>query len=80
MAITFKVGFQVDDKELRTGLQGIQKDIQNAFQIKGGLTDDIQKATQQAMILEKAIKRATTDKGISYYSLTAELNKVIIKR
>lgn len=75
MAITFKVGFQVDDKELRTGLQGIQKDIQNAFQIKGGLTDDIQKATQQAMILEKAIKRATTDKGISYYSLTAELNK-----
>lgn len=75
MAITFKVGFQVDDKELRTGLQGIQKDIANAFQIKGGLTDDIQKATQQAMILEKAIKRATTDKGISYYSLTAELNK-----
>lgn len=75
MAITFKVGFQVDDKELRTGLQGIQKDIQNAFQIKGGLSDEMQKATQQAMILEKAIKRATTDKGISYYSLTAELNK-----
>lgn len=75
MAITFKVGFQVDDKELRTGLQGIQKDIENAFQIKGGLTEDIQKATQQAMVLEKAIKRATTDKGISYYSLTAELNK-----
>lgn len=75
MAITFKVGFQVNDKELRTGLQGIQKDIENAFQIKGGLTENIQKATQQAMILEKAIKRATTDKGISYYSLTAELNK-----
>lgn len=75
MAITFKVGFQIDDKELRTGLQGIQKDIQNAFQIKGGLSDEMQKATQQAMILEKAIKRATTDKGISYYSLTAELNK-----
>ena len=75
MAITFKVGFQVDDKELRTGLQGIQKDIENAFQIKGGLTEDIQKATQSAMVLEKAIKRATTDKGISYYSLTAELNK-----
>ena len=27
------------------------------------------------MILEKALKRATTDKGISYYSLTSELNK-----
>ena len=27
------------------------------------------------MILEKALKRATTDKGISYYSLSAELRK-----
>lgn len=39
------------------------------------MTDEIAKATQQAMILEKAIKRATTDKGISYYSLNAELRK-----
>lgn len=39
------------------------------------MTDEIAKATQQAMILEKAIKRATTDKGISYYSLNAELQK-----
>lgn len=75
MAITFKVGFQVDDKNLRQGLQGIQQDIQNAFNIKTGMSDEIAKATQQAMILEKAIKRATTDKGISYYSLNAELQK-----
>jgi hypothetical protein len=27
------------------------------------------------MILEKALKRATTDKGISFYSLNAELQK-----
>lgn len=39
------------------------------------MSDEIAKATQQAMILEKAIKRATTDKGISYYSLNAELQK-----
>lgn len=39
------------------------------------MSAEIQKATQQAMILEKALKRATTDKGISYYSLTSELNK-----
>ena len=75
MAITFKVGFQVDDKELKSGLQGIQKDIQNAFNIKTGMTDEIAKATQQAQLLEKAIKRATTDKGISYYSLNSELIK-----
>ena len=75
MAITFKVGFQVDDKELKSGLQGIQTDIQNAFNIKTGMTDEIAKATQQAQLLEKAIKRATTDKGISYYSLNSELIK-----
>lgn len=75
MAITFKVGFQVDDKELKSGLQGIQNDIQNAFNIKTGMTDEIAKATQQAQLLEKAIKRATTDKGISYYSLNSELIK-----
>lgn len=75
MAITFKVGFQVDDKNLRQGLQGIQQDIKNAFNIKTGMSDEIAKATQQAMILEKAIKKATTDKGISYYSLNAELQK-----
>lgn len=39
------------------------------------MSDEIAKATQQAMILEKAIKRATTDKGISYYSLNSELQK-----
>lgn len=75
MAITFRVGFQVSDKELRNSLNGIQKDIENAFNIKTGMTSEIQKATQQAMILEKAMKRATTDKGISFYSLTSELNK-----
>lgn len=75
MAITFKVGFQVDDKNLKQGLQGIQNDIQNAFNIKTGMSDEIAKATQQAMILEKAIKRATTDKGVSFYSLNSELQK-----
>lgn len=39
------------------------------------MTKEIQNATQQAMILEKALKRATTDKGISFYSLNAELQK-----
>lgn len=75
MAITFKVGFQVDDKKMKDSLAGIQNDINNAFQIKGGMSTEIQKATQQAMVLEKAMKRATTDKGISYYSLQSELNK-----
>lgn len=75
MPITFKVGFQVDDKELTQGLSGIRKDIENAFNVKSGMSAEVQKATQQAIILEKAIKRATTDKGISYYSLTSELAK-----
>lgn len=75
MAITFKVGFQVDDKELKSGLAGIQNDIKNAFNIKGNMSEEIANATQQAMILEKALKRATTDKGISFYSLNSELRK-----
>lgn len=75
MAITFKVGFQVDDKDLKAGLAGIQNDIKNAFNIKGNMSEEIANATQQAMILEKALKRATTDKGISFYSLNSELRK-----
>lgn len=75
MALTFKVGFQVDDRNLRQGLQGIQQDIERAFNVKTGMSDEIAKATQQAMILEKAMKRATTDKGVSYYALNSELQK-----
>lgn len=75
MAITFKVGLQVDDKDLKAGLAGIQNDIKNAFNIKGNMSEEIANATQQAMILEKALKRATTDKGISFYSLNSELRK-----
>ena len=30
------------------------------------MSEEIANATQQAMILEKALKRATTDKGISF--------------
>ena len=75
MAITFQVGFQVSDRELKDSLKGIQTDIQNAFNIKGGMSTEIQNATKEAISLEKALKRATTDKGISYYSLQAELAK-----
>lgn len=75
MAITFQVGFQVNDKELRSGLQGIQKDIENAFNIKSGMSEELAKATQQATILQNALKRATSDKGISFYTLNSELNK-----
>ena len=75
MAITFQVGFQVNDKDLRSGLQGIQKDIENAFNIKSGMSEELAKATQQATILQNALKRATSDKGISFYTLNSELNK-----
>ena len=76
MAITFKVGFQVNDKDLANSLSKISNDIESAFQVKGnGMSKEIAEATKQAMVLEKALKRATTDKGISYYSLNAELTK-----
>lgn len=76
MAISFKVGFMLEDKDLKDGLQSIHKDIENAFNVKGAsLTPEIQKATKEAMALEKAMRRATTDKGISYYSLQSELRK-----
>lgn len=74
--MTFKVGFQVDDKQLKDSLSGIQNDLKNAFSVKSGnLSSELVKATEQAKILEQALKRATTDKGLSYYSLTSELNK-----
>lgn len=72
----FKVGFQVDDKQIKDSLSGIQNDLKNAFSVKSGnLSSELVKATEQAKILEQALKRATTDKGLSYYSLTSELNK-----
>lgn len=74
--MTFKVGFQVDDKQIKDSLSGIQNDLKNAFSVKSGnLSSELVKATEQAKILEQALKRATTDKGLSYYSLTSELNK-----
>lgn len=75
MAITYQVGFKLDDSEIEKGLGAIHRDIQNAFHIKGGLSDEIKTATKEAMVLEKALKKATTDKGISYNALTAELRK-----
>lgn len=66
----------LEDKELKSGLQSIHRDIENAFNVRGtSLTPEIQKATKEAMALEKAMRRATTDKGISYYSLQSELRK-----
>lgn len=77
MAITFQIGFRVDDKELKAGLASIQNDIQKAFIFHGsnGISKEIRDATNQAMVLEKALKRATTDKGVSYSQLEIELAK-----
>lgn len=40
-----------------------------------GLKNEIVEATRQANILQKALQRATTDKGISFISLNTELRK-----
>lgn len=42
---------------------------------KSGLKNEIVEATRQANILQKALQRATTDKGISFISLNTELRK-----
>ena len=39
------------------------------------MSKEIASAVQQARILETALKKATTDKGLSFYSLNAELTK-----
>ena len=70
MAINFKIGFIADSKDLENSLAGISKDIQNAFTMKGTMSKQIQEATVQASILEKAMKRATdTERNISYNTL-----------
>ena len=39
------------------------------------MSDELAAATKQAMALEQALKKATTDKGVSYVTLTNELRK-----
>lgn len=78
MAITFQVGFVADTKGLRASLGTISSEIQKAFSSVSagkGMSDDIAKAVTQAQILEKTLKAATTDKGISFLKLNSELQK-----
>lgn len=77
MAILFDIGFRVDSKSLTSELQTISKEIQNAFSLSShsSLSADMKEAIRQAGILESALKKATTSKGISFVSLNQELAK-----
>lgn len=76
MAITFKVGFQADVKDLQNSLQGIQRDISKAFSGNKSMSGELASAVKQAMALEQALKRATSQNGdISYARLDTELRK-----
>lgn len=80
MAITFQVGFQADTKSISSQLSTIRKEIENAFNVSAGgsgkgISSEIQSAIKQANILESVLKKATTDKGISFIKMNAELQK-----
>ena len=83
MAITFQVGFQINSEGFKKAFgdlsSTLQKDIQNALNIStgsSGLSKELSSAVTQANMLEKALRRATTDKGLSFSSLTGELTKM----
>lgn len=77
--IQFDIGFKVDAKSLEGQLNTIHKEIQNAFKVdagfSGGMSKEISNAVVQARSLEKALSAATTDKGLSFSSMNAELRK-----
>lgn len=77
--IQFDIGFKVDAKSLEGQLNTIHKEIQNAFKVdagfSGGMSKEISNAVVQARSLEKALQAATTDKGLSFSSMNAELRK-----
>lgn len=82
MAIILDIGFRVDgtglSSALQPQLQAISKDIQSAFNAKNlnaGMRQAFNEAIQQAGVLENALRRATTDKGISFATLNTELAK-----
>ena len=77
--IQFDIGFKVDAKSLEGQLNTIHKEIQNAFKVdtgfSGGMSKEISNAVVQARSLEKALSAATTDKGLSFSSMNAELRR-----
>lgn len=76
--IQFDIGFKVDAKSLEGQLNTINKEIQEAFKVdslSGGMSKEISNAVVQARSLEKAMKAATTDKGLSFITMNAELRK-----
>lgn len=78
MALQFEIGLRLTDKELKSQLADINKDLTRAFTVRnsdGGFAKEIAAAATQAKALEKALANATTNKGISYAQLNLELAK-----
>ena len=77
MAIIYEIGFRADTDEVSKALGGIQRDIERAFSSatrgKGGLSKELAAGVQQARLLDQALKKATTEKGLSFTKLNAEL-------
>lgn len=81
MALIFDIGFRMNgdslDKAIGPQIQTIAKEISNAFSTPAGkgMTTELTKAVHAAQTLEGALKRATTDRGISFITLQSELRK-----
>lgn len=78
MAIIYKIGFEAETSRISDALGSIQRDIQKAFsnpQLYRGLSQELKEGVRQAQILESALKKATSDKGISFVRLNTELKQ-----
>lgn len=81
MAITFQVGFQVVGaplgEQLKPSLETLQKEIDKAFSTDSsrGLSAGLADAVKQAQTLEAILTKATTEKGLSFYSMQSALRE-----
>lgn len=78
----FEVGFRTTGKDdlvkaIGPQISQIAQEINRAFSAPAGqgLKSEIIAATREANILQNALKKATSDKGISFVSLNSELRK-----
>lgn len=82
MAIIFDVGFKLNSADFQqqfgTLTDIISQDIARAFNNSSikGLSKEVSAAVTQANMFEKAMRNATTNKGLSFATLNAELKQM----
>lgn len=77
--INFEIGFQVNTSTIKNQLNTIHDDLEKAFTLNpnenGSINKELAQAITSARTLENVLSKATTDKGLSFVQMNAELRK-----